>query len=183
MKMALLLRRTLLILTFVGSLGANLAHASITTYSFDFSSANGLYGVGTLDSTGARGSISGSGTLTANAGNTAGLSFNTYEMSNFVQLNTGAPTAFRFNAYGIVFTANYSAQYIDPYPDNGALSYSPTSGTNVQSVFIDQYGPNPPPAAPEIDGSLAPKVSFLLGCLFLMFSRKKQISNPTTSAR
>ena len=29
-------------------------------------------------------------------------------------------------------------------------------------------------AAPEIDGSLAPKVGFLLGCLFLMFGRKKQ---------
>ena len=28
--------------------------------------------------------------------------------------------------------------------------------------------------APEIDGSLAPKVGFLLGCLFLMFGRKKQ---------
>lgn len=28
-------------------------------------------------------------------------------------------------------------------------------------------------AAPEIDGSLAPKVGFLLGCLFLMFGRKK----------
>ena len=28
--------------------------------------------------------------------------------------------------------------------------------------------------APEIDGSLAPKVGFLLGCLFLLFGRKKQ---------
>ena len=31
-----------------------------------------------------------------------------------------------------------------------------------------------PGGAPEIDGSLAPKVGFLLGCLFLMFGRKKQ---------
>jgi len=31
-----------------------------------------------------------------------------------------------------------------------------------------------PSGAPEIDGSLAPKVGFLLGCLFLMFGRKKQ---------
>ena len=29
--------------------------------------------------------------------------------------------------------------------------------------------------APEIDGSLAPKVGFLLGCLFLMFGRKKTV--------
>ena len=28
-------------------------------------------------------------------------------------------------------------------------------------------------SAPEIDGSLAPKVGFLLGCLFLMFGRKR----------
>ena len=32
--------------------------------------------------------------------------------------------------------------------------------------------------APEIDGSLAPKVGFLLGCLFLMFGRKKQNTEP-----
>ena len=32
--------------------------------------------------------------------------------------------------------------------------------------------------APEIDGSLAPKVGFLLGCLFLMFGRKKQDLEP-----
>ena len=37
-------------------------------------------------------------------------------------------------------------------------------------------------AAPEIDGSLAPKVGFLLGCLFLMFGRKKQISEPMMTA-
>ena len=30
--------------------------------------------------------------------------------------------------------------------------------------------------APEIDGSLAPKVGFLLGCLFLIFGHKKQDS-------
>ena len=36
--------------------------------------------------------------------------------------------------------------------------------------------------APEIDGSLAPKVGFLLGCLFLMFGRKKQNSEPLISA-
>ena len=32
--------------------------------------------------------------------------------------------------------------------------------------------------APEIDGSLPPKVGFLLGCLFLMFGRKKQNTEP-----
>ena len=37
-------------------------------------------------------------------------------------------------------------------------------------------------AAPEIDGSLAPKVGFLLGCLFLMFGRKKQNTEPMMTA-
>ena len=36
--------------------------------------------------------------------------------------------------------------------------------------------------APEIDGSLAPKVGFLLGCLFLMFGRKRQNSEPMMTA-
>ena len=36
--------------------------------------------------------------------------------------------------------------------------------------------------APEIDGSLAPKVGFLLGCLFLMFGRKKQNSESMMTA-
>ena len=35
-----------------------------------------------------------------------------------------------------------------------------------------------PTGAPEIDGSLAPKVGFLLGCLFLMFGRKKHNPEP-----
>ena len=36
--------------------------------------------------------------------------------------------------------------------------------------------------APEIDGSLAPKVGFLLGCLFLMFGRKRQNTEPMMTA-
>ena len=36
--------------------------------------------------------------------------------------------------------------------------------------------------APEIDGSLAPKVGFLLGCLFLMFGRKKEVVEPLLTA-
>jgi len=36
--------------------------------------------------------------------------------------------------------------------------------------------------APEIDGALAPQVGFLLGCLFLMFGRKKQQTEPILPA-
>ena len=44
----------------------------------------------------------------------------------------------------------------------GVISVSPASSSG---------------GAPEIDGSLAPKVGFLLGCLFLMFGRKKQMNS------
>jgi len=36
--------------------------------------------------------------------------------------------------------------------------------------------------APEIDGSLAPQVGFLLGCLFLMFGRKRRDLAPVLTA-
>jgi len=35
---------------------------------------------------------------------------------------------------------------------------------------------------PEIDGALAPKAGFLLGCLFLMFGRKRQDLAPASTA-
>ena len=45
----------------------------------------------------------------------------------------------------------------------------PSTWSGAPNGTITQVG-----GAPEIDGSLAPKVGFLLGCLFLMFGRKKQ---------
>ena len=50
--------------------------------------------------------------------------------------------------------------------DQGFMSPGYTTGN--KTLTVTQGG------APEIDGSLAPKVGFLLGCLFLMFGRKKQ---------
>ena len=47
----------------------------------------------------------------------------------------------------------------------------------ASSMSVSQVG-----GAPEIDGSLAPKVGFLLGCLFLMFGRKKQNTEPMLTA-
>ena len=46
--------------------------------------------------------------------------------------------------------------------------------TNYGFLTTDYTG-NPAVGAPEIDGSLAPKVGFLLGCLFLIFGRKRDI--------
>ena len=45
---------------------------------------------------------------------------------------------------------------------------TPSGGSGCGAMYGVSAG------APEIDGSLAPKVGFLLGCLFLMFGRKKQ---------
>ena len=50
-----------------------------------------------------------------------------------------------------------------------------TSDQSDGSMFVGA-------AAPEIDGSLAPKAGFLLGCLFLMFGRKKQNTEPMMTA-
>ena len=49
----------------------------------------------------------------------------------------------------------------------GNPSFAPTAGWTYTTATLHA-------GAPEIDGSLAPKVGFLLGCLFLMFGRKKQ---------
>ena len=51
---------------------------------------------------------------------------------------------------------------------------SPGTWSGAPNGTITQVG-----GAPEIDGSLAPKVGFLLGCLFLMFGRKKQHTGST----
>ena len=59
-----------------------------------------------------------------------------------------------------------------------ASTYGPGSQTfYASSMSVSQVG-----GAPEIDGSLAPKVGFLLGCLFLMFGRKRQNTEPMMTA-
>ena len=68
--------------------------------------------------------------------------------------------------------------------------YQTSSGDVGSVVALDSHSNtadafavvNTSAGAPEIDGSLAPKVGFLLGCLFLMFGRKKQKSEPMLTA-
>ena len=65
----------------------------------------------------------------------------------------------------------------------GAATYtfSPNTTSNYYYAVVTNVTCNSGcsgSGAPEIDGSLAPKVGFLLGCLFLMFGRKKQNSEP-----
>jgi len=64
---------------------------------------------------------------------------------------------------------------------NDVAYYVQFNGSSAQSIYGDPVLTKTyavatvhSGGAPEIDGSLAPKVGFLLGCLFLMFGRKKQ---------
>ena len=49
-------------------------------------------------------------------------------------------------------------------------------GSNT--VYASTYTFAQSGGAPEIDGSLAPKIALLLGCSYLMFGRKKHITEP-----
>ena len=74
-------------------------------------------------------------------------------------------TLYLYNSFANAFSASISGgnQFGSGYI---ASPPAPTSGvTSIGWVTA---------SAPEIDGALAPKVGFLLGCLFLMFGRKKQ---------
>ena len=76
------------------------------------------------------------------------------------------------------YTSSNSKYQSFSYTTAGGITYRdlPTVGFSSSTVFATASG------APEIDGSLAPKVGFLLGCLFLMFGRKKQDSAPMMAA-
>ena len=69
---------------------------------------------------------------------------------------------------GYYYSNFWSATYDD---------FSPNTSSNFYYAVVTNVTCNSGcsgSGAPEIDGSLAPKVGFLLGCLFLMFGRKKQ---------
>jgi len=134
----------------------------------------------------------------------------TYMGDNVYQLNFGGITNYDFstitgsyNDNAVVLNANtwYNdvghaqiwATAIASQTSGAYLSYSysgttaiVTGGSNSPVSTVPSasytYGVATLSAAPEIDGSLAPKVGFLLGCLFLMFGRKKQDSEPMMTA-
>ena len=63
------------------------------------------------------------------------------------------------------------------------IYYGVASATGMEAGYSASWGVvQLSGGAPEIDGSLAPKVGFLLGCLFLMFGRKKQNTEPMMTA-
>ena len=53
---------------------------------------------------------------------------------------------------------------------------------NYGDYYSSSLTPSGPGGAPEIDGSLAPKIALLLGCSYLMFGGKKQNSEPMMTA-
>ena len=183
MKISSLLKNLFVALALVGGVGVNVAQAAgSTTYNFSFNAANGLYSSGGYFISDGSSFTGGGGNLVGSGPNTSGGFYGTYAMTDFTQVSGGPSySVFRFTANSVVYTANYNATYIDPYSTNGNLSYSPSGGTTVSSVFSSQSAPAAA-GAPEIDGSLAPKVGFLLGCLFLMFGRKKQNTEPMMMA-
>ena len=78
------------------------------------------------------------------------------------------------------FTFTYNSGY-------DVVHLTPAGSWKAEPGLLLSNDSSPPASqltagAPEIDGSLAPKVGFLLGCLFLMFGRKKQNSEPMMTA-
>ena len=183
MKISSLLKNLFVALALVGGLGIGAAQA--TTYNFNFSTVNGITGVGSFVSDGSTTISSGSGTLTGTSSSSGGF-VGTYSMSSFFFVtsptsNPSGPWAFDFTANGTVYSADYARARIGGLSYDGKLDYSPATGTSIQSGFTSASSPTAA-GAPEIDGSLAPKVGFLLGCLFLMFGRKKQNTEPMMMA-
>ncbi len=101
--------------------------------------------------------------------------------------DNGAYGSYRVGAYTVTSLSSLSSL---PSPTIGNLNLNCFAGTGCASSYAYSSntilsGPDyfltaaPVPSggggfAPEIDGSLIPQVSLLLGCLFLMFGRKKQ---------
>ena len=90
------------------------------------------------------------------------------------------PSAAYISGYGPAFAYStvtmMGSTSVQTIYSNGSASASIGFSDNVPANFAvaTVHGGG----APEIDGSLAPKVGFLLGCLFLMFGRKKHNPEP-----
>ena len=98
-----------------------------------------------------------------------GTSYTPSTAVSFVVLQGGY-----YNNVGIAqYPTNGAGQVYQALTLSDASSYvNLTNTTYFTSVSITSTG------APEIDGSLTPKVGFLLCCLFLIFGRKRYSSEP-----
>ena len=150
--------------------------AQTTNYDFTFSAGSGVSVIGSLgvDGSGVIQSISGVVSGTAYAGNiTSLLAPGDYLPYPSVE-NMFSPSDPYLLGNGVAFSTNtgwFNLYLNDP---TSPLPYTMWAGPAGADNNAAYDGTMTVGGAPEIDGSLAPKVGFLLGCLFLMFGRKKQ---------
>ena len=188
MKISSLLKQLFVALALVGGVGATTVQASTTTYNFAFTTSIGLTGSGSLinNSVGNTWSFgSDSALVTDGTYSSAVFSANqTYAMTTPTSVIVTAGSS----SFGFLTSASTrdSVYFYGPnsFSDSAVLNAQYKSGLTTNTVTTDlvTYSAPTAPGAPEIDGSLAPKVGFLLGCLFLMFGRKKQNTEPMMMA-
>jgi len=144
---------------------------STLTWTGTFPSSLNLYASNTVNIIGA---------VTATNGSLVSQAYNNVNIGSAMTITNGNMTFLARNNVNLsaattVTTGDFTATAGGVV--NVAAANTVTGGrTTISSgVLFDapQAG-----GAPEIDGSLAPKVGFLLGCLFLMFGRKKQAAEP-----
>ena len=116
-------------------------------------------------------------------GNQFSVNVSAYNASNTL-LGTNTYNNYTQNTFGTA--SNNQAIYGPSYADSTYFTISAASdisGSATGDCICLNLGTvgalaSAPVGAPEIDGSLAPKVGFLLGCLFLIFGRKNQTTEP-----
>ena len=155
-----------------------MATAPTTNYDFTFSN----------DGSNDPGNVSGvftvtSGYITGISGSTTGISGGDVTL-NSIYSATGIHNKFDYpttpylggKLYFTTSVGNYVMEYFS------GSTYVLQGGGTAKGCLLSCTGTltvSLSTGAPEIDGSLAPKVGFLLGCLFLMFGRKKQHTGST----
>lgn len=105
-----------------------------------------------------------------------GNPISTYVVSNTAVVNVSSlPSAYQSVNVGVL------ASSFNIYPTSNQLN----SDCICLNFGTSQYPIAPGNAAvgaPEIDGSLTPKVGLLLGCLFFLMGRKKEVVEPMLTA-
>jgi len=153
------------------------ATSPTTNYDFTWTSntTGSVTGILTVDTS--TNIISGITGTVVNAGSGSGAITSLYAPGGFHSNDNSFryPTAPYLTDGGFSFATATGSFNIGGYGGVNAALYNGSS-TNMGTLSASPSG------APEIDGSLAPKVGFLLGCLFLMFGRKKQNSEPILTA-
>ena len=165
-----------LITTLLGVLSSGVM--ADTNYSFNFSGNNGSIsnGVFVVDGsnliTGISGTLTGWGNPSYSQGITGLAPVGSFGPNDNIYVPSGSPAyltpyGVSFFAAGVTFNLyNFSGPY-ELYNDEFHTS---SSGTMTSSI------------APEMNASLVPQVGLLLGCLFFLMGRKKEVVEPMMTA-